>query len=133
MKNTNPSAVAAANETDIDEVVIDGQSQAESNGSQTVVDQCHNQSMQSLSPSMTIASINNCRAASIEISNQQNENLELDDLPTFDEALKMEVVENSQDKLRRRFSSRVSMQSDELPDYESVSYETYITTQKPNQ
>ena len=106
-KKKNPSDVAPENETNLDEVIIDGQSQAEPNDS----------------------------ISSQETSSHQDKNLEIDDLPTFDEALEMEVVnvENSQHKLRRRFSSRVSMQSDELPDYESVTYETYVTTKKTNQ
>ena len=45
---------------------------------------------------------------------------ESDDAPTFDEALEMEViVVESPSELRRRVSSRVSMKSDELPDYEN--------------
>ena len=101
------SDVTASNQNNLDEVIIDGQSQAE--------------------PNVSIGSQ--------ETSSHQDKNTEIDDLPTFDEALEMEVVnvENSQHKLRRRFSSRVSMQSDELPDYESVSYETYVTTKKSNQ
>lgn len=45
---------------------------------------------------------------------------ESEEAPTFDEALEMEVVvESPQSELRRRVSSRVSMKSDELPDYEN--------------
>ena len=46
---------------------------------------------------------------------------ESENAPTFDEALEMEVVEvgSPQSKLRRRVSSRLSMKSDELPDYEN--------------
>ena len=44
-----------------------------------------------------------------------------DGAPTFDEAIEMEIVniENSQTELRRRVSSRLSIKSDELPDYEN--------------
>ena len=58
----------------------------------------------------------------------QNENVEnpvMDDIPTFDEALEMEVVTvcSPQSEIRRRVSSRLSLQSDELPDYEN--YESH--------
>ena len=51
----------------------------------------------------------------------QAEMQESEDAPTFDEALEMEVVVvgSPQSELRRRVSSRVSMRSDELPDYEN--------------
>ena len=54
----------------------------------------------------------------------QNENVEnpvMDDIPTFDEALEMEVVTvgNPQNGVRRRVSSRLSLKNDELPDYEN--------------
>ena len=58
----------------------------------------------------------------------QSENLanpESDDIPTFDEALDMEVVTvgSPQNDIRRRVSSRLSLKSDELPDYEN--YESH--------
>ena len=55
----------------------------------------------------------------------QAEMQESEDAPTFDEALEMEivVVGSPQSELRRRVSSRVSMRSDELPDYEN--YESH--------
>ena len=58
----------------------------------------------------------------------QSENLanpESDDIPTFDEALDMEVVTvgSPQNDIRRRVSSRLSLSSDELPDYEN--YESH--------
>ena len=48
-----------------------------------------------------------------------------DDIPTFDEALDMEVVTvgSPQNDIRRRVSSRLSLKSDELPDYEN--YESH--------
>ena len=48
-----------------------------------------------------------------------------DDIPTFDEALDMEVVAvgSPQNDVRRRVSSRLSLKSDELPDYEN--YESH--------
>jgi len=50
-----------------------------------------------------------------------DKNQEINDLPTFDEALKMEIVkmDKSQSKARRRLSSRLSKTNDELPDYET--------------
>ena len=55
----------------------------------------------------------------------QSEIQESEAAPTFDEALEMEVVVvgSPQSELRRRVSSRVSMRSDELPDYEN--YESH--------
>ena len=55
----------------------------------------------------------------------QAEMQESEAAPTFDEALEMEVVVvgSPQSELRRRVSSRVSMRSDELPDYEN--YESH--------
>ena len=55
----------------------------------------------------------------------QAERQESEAAPTFDEALEMEVVVvgSPQSELRRRVSSRVSMRSDELPDYEN--YESH--------
>ena len=52
---------------------------------------------------------------------QQSENQEVNDVPTFDEALEMEIVnvETSETELRRRLSSRLSINNDELPDYEN--------------
>ena len=52
---------------------------------------------------------------------QQSENQEVNDVPTFDEALEMEIVnvETSETELRRRLSSRLSIKNDELPDYEN--------------
>ena len=48
-----------------------------------------------------------------------------DDIPTFDEALDMEVVAvgSPQNDVRRRVSSRLSLKSEELPDYEN--YESH--------
>ena len=48
-------------------------------------------------------------------------NEEINDLPTFDEALKMEIVktDSSQSKTKRRVSSRLSKTNDELPDYKT--------------
>ena len=53
--------------------------------------------------------------------NLHDKNQEINDLPTFDEALKMEIVkmDKSQSKARRRLSSRLSKTNDELPDYET--------------
>ena len=50
-----------------------------------------------------------------------DKNQEINDLPTFDEALKMEIVktDKSQSKPKRRLSSRLSKTNDELPDYET--------------
>ena len=50
-----------------------------------------------------------------------DKNQEFNDLPTFDEALKMEIVktDSSQSKPKRRLSSRLSKTNDELPDYET--------------
>ena len=57
------------------------------------------------------------------INNTTDQNLEIDDIPTFDEAIEMDVVSDSQNVARRRVSSRFSMKSDELPDYEN--YESH--------
>ena len=52
-------------------------------------------------------------------------NLDSEDIPTFDEALEMEVVavDSPQNDVRRRVSSRLSLKSEELPDYEN--YESH--------
>ena len=57
------------------------------------------------------------------INNTPDQNLEIDDIPTFDEAIEMDIVNDSQNVARRRVSSRFSMKSDELPDYEN--YESH--------
>ena len=48
-----------------------------------------------------------------------------DDIPPFAEAIEMEIetAENPQSSIRRRVSSRFSLKSDALPDYEN--YESY--------
>ena len=46
-----------------------------------------------------------------------DKNQEINDLPRFDEALKMEIVKT--DKTKRRVSSILSKTNDELPDYET--------------
>ena len=50
-----------------------------------------------------------------------DKNQEINDLPTFDEALKMEIVktDKSQSKPKKTLSSRLSKINDELPDYET--------------
>ena len=50
-----------------------------------------------------------------------DKNQEINDLPTFDEALKMEIIktDSSQSKTKRRVSSILSKTNDELPDYET--------------
>ena len=52
-------------------------------------------------------------------------NHDSDDIPTFEEALEMEVVTvgSPQNEIRRRVSSQLSLKSDELPDYEN--YESH--------
>ena len=50
-----------------------------------------------------------------------DKNQEINDLPRFDEALKMKIVktDSSQSKTKRRVSSILSKTNDELPDYET--------------
>ena len=92
------SVVAAENETTLVAVIVDGQSQVESQP-------------------VAIVSIDNQ-----DTSQHRNENLEIDDLPTFDEALKMEVVnvQNSQCKLKKQDFCDISKKDDELPGYETA-------------
>ena len=106
------------NETTLDEVITDAQLPTEP----TV-------------PETTNETTSETTNETINVQFARDRNLDFDDLPTFDQALEMEIVdvENSQHKLRRRFSSRASMKNDELPDYETVSYETNVTTAEPSQ
>ena len=81
------SVVAAENETTLVAVIVDGQSQVESQP-------------------VAIVSIDNQ-----DTGQHPNKNLELDDLPTFDEALK------------KQDACDVSKKDDELPSYETATNE----------
>ena len=65
--------------------------------------------------------IDNLAVAQNEILADHNS----DDITTFEAAIQMEIatMENPENNIRRRVSSRLSLKSDELPDYEN--YESY--------